>query len=159
MSRRYRRIRSDIQPIIEQLEAGETPGDQIQGRGYKVYKVRVRNSAAKRGKSGLLYLLESGIPVKVRAELDDVCSRDDRGTPTVSLGWTARIASVALALGHVYVMQSAISHPSYVQQSMMAGFNYDGPALFSLYTGNTDHQAGLPPYLVAAAAAESRAFP
>ena len=43
LSRRYRRIRSDIQPIIEQLEAGETPGDQIQGRGYTVYKVRVRN--------------------------------------------------------------------------------------------------------------------
>ncbi len=52
LSRRYRRIRSDIQPIIEQLEAGETPGDRIQSRDYTVYKVRVRNSAAKRGKSG-----------------------------------------------------------------------------------------------------------
>lgn len=64
LSRRYRRIRSDIQPIIEQLEAGETPGDQIQGRGYKVYKVRVRNSAAKRGKSGgfrIIYYLETEI--------------------------------------------------------------------------------------------------
>lgn len=33
LSRKYRRIRSDIQPFIEQLEAGETPGDQIQGTG------------------------------------------------------------------------------------------------------------------------------
>ncbi len=30
LSRKYRRIRSDVQPLIEQLEAGETPGDQIQ---------------------------------------------------------------------------------------------------------------------------------
>ena len=66
LSRRYRRIRSDIQPIIEQLEAGETPGDQIQGRGYTVYKVRVRNSAAKRGKSGgyrIIYYLETEIDI------------------------------------------------------------------------------------------------
>jgi mRNA-degrading endonuclease RelE of RelBE toxin-antitoxin system len=52
LSRKYRRIRSDVQPLISQLEAGETPGDQIQGVGYTVYKVRVRNSDAKRGKSG-----------------------------------------------------------------------------------------------------------
>jgi mRNA-degrading endonuclease RelE of RelBE toxin-antitoxin system len=52
LSRKYRRIRSDVQPIITQLEAGETPGDQIQGIGHTVYKVRVRNSDAKRGKSG-----------------------------------------------------------------------------------------------------------
>jgi mRNA-degrading endonuclease RelE of RelBE toxin-antitoxin system len=52
LSRKYRRIRSDVQPIITQLEAGETPGDQIQGVGHTVYKVRVRNSDAKRGKSG-----------------------------------------------------------------------------------------------------------
>jgi mRNA-degrading endonuclease RelE of RelBE toxin-antitoxin system len=52
LSRKYRRIRSDVQPLISQLEAGETPGDQIQGVGYAVYKVRVRNSDAKRGKSG-----------------------------------------------------------------------------------------------------------
>lgn len=52
LNRKYRRIRSDVEPIITQLEAGETPGDQIQGTGYTVYKVRVKNSDAQRGKSG-----------------------------------------------------------------------------------------------------------
>ncbi len=52
LSRKYRRIRSDVEPLITQLEAGETPGDQIQGTGYTVYKVRVKNSDAQRGKSG-----------------------------------------------------------------------------------------------------------
>ena len=31
LSRRYRHIRADVQPIIEQLEAGQTPGDQVRG--------------------------------------------------------------------------------------------------------------------------------
>lgn len=52
LAKRYRRIRIDVQPVIEQLEAGELPGDQIPDIGYSVFKVRVRNSDAQRGKSG-----------------------------------------------------------------------------------------------------------
>ena len=66
LSRRYRRIRFDIQPIVEQLEAGDTPGDQIQCPGYTVYKVRARNSAAERGKRGgyrIIYYLETEIDI------------------------------------------------------------------------------------------------
>lgn len=46
LAKRYRRIRIDIQPIINQLEAGELPGDQIPGMNYTLFKVRVRNSNA-----------------------------------------------------------------------------------------------------------------
>ena len=42
---------------------------------------------------------------------------------------------------------------------MLDGLRYNGPALFSVYTGNPEHQELLPPYLAAAAAEESRAFP
>ncbi len=52
LSRRYRHVRSDVQPLIETLAAGEMPGDQVPGVGLPVYKVRVRNSDAHRGKSG-----------------------------------------------------------------------------------------------------------
>ena len=61
LSRKYRHIRADIQPLIDQLLAGETPGDQIQGTGHPVYKVRVANSDAQRGKSGgyrIIYYLQ-----------------------------------------------------------------------------------------------------
>lgn len=50
--KKYRRVREDVQTLIKQLEQGETPGSQVQGIQYTVYKVRVRNSDAQKGKSG-----------------------------------------------------------------------------------------------------------
>ena len=50
--KRYRSIRSDLQPLIEQLQAGETPGDLITGIKYQVFKVRLKNSDIQKGKSG-----------------------------------------------------------------------------------------------------------
>ncbi len=50
--KKYRHIQTDVQPLIQQLEQGETPGDQMQGVGYAVYKVRVQNSDVEKGKSG-----------------------------------------------------------------------------------------------------------
>ena len=52
LGKRYRRIRLDIQPLIERLELCELPGDQIPGMEYAVFKVRVKNSSVQRGKSG-----------------------------------------------------------------------------------------------------------
>ena len=52
LAKKYRNVRMDFQPIIEQLQRGESPGDRIPGTGYAVYKVRVRNSDVRRGKSG-----------------------------------------------------------------------------------------------------------
>ena len=62
LSRKYRHIRSDISPVIQQLEQGETPGDQLQRTGYRVFKVRIRNSDAQRGKRGgyrLIYYVKT----------------------------------------------------------------------------------------------------
>ncbi|MBZ0301847.1 MAG: type II toxin-antitoxin system RelE/ParE family toxin [Anaerolineae bacterium] len=52
LRKRYPRIQQDIQPLIDQLIDGKTPGDQIQSTGYTVYKVRLPNRDAQRGKSG-----------------------------------------------------------------------------------------------------------
>jgi mRNA-degrading endonuclease RelE of RelBE toxin-antitoxin system len=49
LAKKYRHIRSDIQPILEQLEKGQTVGDQISGTGYTIYKIRVQNSNLKKG--------------------------------------------------------------------------------------------------------------
>lgn len=51
LSKKYRHIRSDVQAIIEQLQAGELPGKQIPGTDFIVFKVRVKNSDVKKGKS------------------------------------------------------------------------------------------------------------
>ena len=66
LARRYRRIRLDIQPVIDQLEAGELPGDQIPGIDYTLFKVRVKNSDAQRGKSGgyrIIYYLKTATQI------------------------------------------------------------------------------------------------
>jgi len=66
LSRRYRHIRADVQPVIDQLEAGQTPGDQVRGLGHTLYKVRARNTSAKRGKSGgyrIIYYLKTDTDV------------------------------------------------------------------------------------------------
>ena len=52
LSRKYRRIRSDIQPFITQLESGETPGERLQRVNYTLYKARLSNTDAQRGKRG-----------------------------------------------------------------------------------------------------------
>ncbi len=53
---------NDIQPIIEQLQQGEILGDRIPKIGYEVFKLRVRNSDIKKGKSGgyrLIYYVKT----------------------------------------------------------------------------------------------------
>jgi mRNA-degrading endonuclease RelE of RelBE toxin-antitoxin system len=52
LRKRYPRIQQAIQPLVDQLVAGEIPGDQVQSTGYIVYKVRLPNRDAQRGKSG-----------------------------------------------------------------------------------------------------------
>lgn len=52
LSKKYRHIRDDVENLVGQLQQGDTPGDQIRGTGYTVYKVRLRSSDLARGKSG-----------------------------------------------------------------------------------------------------------
>jgi mRNA-degrading endonuclease RelE of RelBE toxin-antitoxin system len=62
LAKRYRSIRKDLQPLIETLQSGETPGDQIQGFNYPVFKVRLKNSDTEKGKSGgyrVIYYLQT----------------------------------------------------------------------------------------------------
>ncbi|MEZ4594802.1 MAG: type II toxin-antitoxin system RelE/ParE family toxin [Chloroflexota bacterium] len=51
LAKKYRHIRSDIQPVIEALQNGDLIGDQIPRVGYTVFKVRVKNSDLQKGKS------------------------------------------------------------------------------------------------------------
>jgi mRNA-degrading endonuclease RelE of RelBE toxin-antitoxin system len=60
--KRYRKIRSDVQPIIEQLQSGEVLGDRLSGLNIFVFKVRVKNSDIQKGKSAgyrLIYQVET----------------------------------------------------------------------------------------------------
>ncbi len=54
LSKKYRHIKSDVQPVIEQLETGQTPGEQIPRVRYSVFKIRIRNTDIKKGKRARL---------------------------------------------------------------------------------------------------------
>jgi len=62
LAKRYRRIKSDLSPLLEQLQNRDLPGDRIKGTNYIIFKVRVRNSDSNKGKrSGyrVIYYLQN----------------------------------------------------------------------------------------------------
>jgi len=86
LAKRYRRIRLDIQPVIYQLEAGDLPGDQIPDMDYTLFKVRVRNRDAQRGKSGgyrVIYYLKTAtqillVTIYSKSDKSDIAAADVR---------------------------------------------------------------------------------
>jgi hypothetical protein len=113
-----------------------------------------------RDDAALMEVLALGLPVKVLVQFDDLLEE-----PAASDGHFAfsargaRLATMALGLNDVYVLQSASSNLYQLRERILKGLQLPGPALFSVFTGASGQAAGLPPYLVAAAAMQSRAFP
>ncbi len=52
LAKTYRQIKADIQPLLDELTQGHTPGDQIPGVRYTVFKERVKSSDSRKGNSG-----------------------------------------------------------------------------------------------------------
>jgi mRNA-degrading endonuclease RelE of RelBE toxin-antitoxin system len=64
--------------VITELEEGQTPGDQIVGTGYTIFKARVQNSDIRKGKrSGyrLIYYLATAESVVLLT----IYSKSDQG--------------------------------------------------------------------------------
>ncbi|MBW4622855.1 MAG: type II toxin-antitoxin system RelE/ParE family toxin [Cyanosarcina radialis HA8281-LM2] len=84
LKKKYRNILEDLQPILDRLESGETPGDRIPDLGYPVFKVRVRNTDIQKGKSGgyrLIYYLKTTTSILLltlytKSDRDDVAAAD-----------------------------------------------------------------------------------
>ena len=108
----------------------------------------------------LLQILAGGLPMKILLQSDDILEEALRGTGHVAVGARSRqLASMALGLNDAYVLQSSSSHLVKLHDRILAAMRYSGPALVSVFSGANGHSGALPPYLVAAAAMESRAFP
>jgi mRNA-degrading endonuclease RelE of RelBE toxin-antitoxin system len=52
LAKKYRHIKEDLQPLIDALARSEKPGDQVPRVQHEIFKVRVKNTDAKKGKSG-----------------------------------------------------------------------------------------------------------
>lgn len=94
LAKRYRQIRSDVQPLIKQIQTGEFPGDQIAGTGFTVFKVRVKNSDIRKGKrAGYRIIYQLAEPALVlllliyaKSDQDDVTKADIQAVIQKHLG-------------------------------------------------------------------------
>jgi Cytotoxic translational repressor of toxin-antitoxin stability system len=86
LAKRYRNIRNDIQPVIEQLQAGELPGARIPGMEYEIFKVRIKNSDIQKGKSAgyrAIYYLKTSdsivlVTIYSKSDLSDIAAETVR---------------------------------------------------------------------------------
>ncbi len=82
LAKKYRGIRSDLQPLLDELQTGELPGDQVAGVHLTIFKVRLANSSSNKGKrSGFrcIYYLKTDtaiilVTIYSKSEQSDVSS-------------------------------------------------------------------------------------
>jgi hypothetical protein len=100
----------------------------------------------------------AGLPVKVLVQTDDLLSQSPITEELLFSGLRGRqVTSTAVMSATCYVLQSSSSNLLQLRAQVLRGLSCPGPALFNVYSGAGG--TGIPPYLAAAAAAESRAFP
>jgi len=104
-----------------------------------------------------LAALAEGVPLKVFVEVGELLDEPVIGDAHLSSG--ARLARSATSLNDVFVLQSASSNLYRVRRKLIAAMKHPGAALVSVFTGALPTGSSLPPYLLAAAATQSRAFP
>lgn len=110
--------------------------------------------------SEIVELLAAGLPFNVLVQTDDVLESSAVAEGHVALGLRARqLVNTAIGLTDVFVLQAGASGLFGARESLLRGLSYDGPALFSVFSGVNDHTGDVPSYLIAAAATESRVFP
>ncbi len=153
-----RYVEAEHDPLFDTFDASALGADDLaRFPDYLVCIPPERNDAAEN--AGLMDLLSSGFPLKVLVQTGDLLEDSAIGTAHFAFGVrSARLATAAMGLGGMYVLQSTSSNLPALRSEIARGLECRGPALFSVYTGNAAG-APLPAYLGAAAAMQSRAFP
>jgi len=146
-------------PFFERFDESELTADDL--ALFPSYLVCLRDGESDAGETvRALEAIASGFPVKVLIQTDDILGDPSPEPPRTSFGGgSARLAAMALGVNNAYVFQTSSASLYRLQERVLKGLVYDGPALFSIYSGATRTVSGVPPYLLAAAATESRAFP
>ncbi|HXW10685.1 MAG TPA: ferredoxin, partial [Steroidobacteraceae bacterium] len=121
----------------------------------------VCTNSTSRANVALLEALSAGVPVKVVVQVGDLIERSSAGLGRFAFGLReAHLAQAAMSLENVYTLQTAASNLLQMRDAVQRGLRHAGPALFAVYAPPADAgEDGLPPYLGAAAAMQSRAFP
>jgi ferredoxin len=113
-----------------------------------------------RERARLTEILSSGLPIKVLVQSDDILEDLPVARGKFSFGRkSSQLAAAAIGLQSAFVLQASNSHLYPMRKQMVRGMQFDGPALFSVYSGACASTVPISPYLVAAVATESRVFP
>jgi ferredoxin len=108
----------------------------------------------------LLEALSAGVPLKVLVQLDDLLESSLPGRTRYAFGMRGgQLGMAAMSLGDTFVLQTAASSLLQMRDAVQRGLRHAGPALFAVYAGPTESESGLPGYLAAAAATQSRVLP
>ena len=111
-------------------------------------------------RADLLELLGSGAPAKILVQCDDLIAESATHEGLAAIGSRVQaITGAAQGLSDVFVVQCSSSALPAMRAQVFEALVYDGPALFSVYSGAPPVPTALPAYLNAAAATESRVFP
>jgi hypothetical protein len=106
----------------------------------------------------ILQACNAGMPAKLVVQTDDLFEQSPIGSDYLISGLRGRqLVSTAIGFGAHYVLQSSSSSLFQLNEQVVRGLAFAGPALFSVFSGASE--TNISPYLTAAAAAESRAFP
>lgn len=109
--------------------------------------------------STLTEILSADLPIKIVVQTDDILEQSliERGHLAFTLR-SKQLARMAMGMG-VFVLQAPGSSLYEMREELRQGLQYGGTALFSIFSGASANTAAFPPYLVGAAARESRLFP
>jgi hypothetical protein len=149
---------ADYEPLAQTIEASPVDSASMVSPHYLV---RLDADALDpTEQAALMESLAAGLPIKVLLQTNDVLDAAPRGKLHFGFGARGRqLVDVAIGVNEVYVLQAPSSHLFRRIDALRTGFDYAGPALFHVFSGASAHSGALPPYLIAAAALESRAFP
>jgi hypothetical protein len=152
-------VEADHDPFFERYDEGALTADDLAlFPDYLVCIPAAQNDAPEN--AGLIDMLSAGLPVKVLVEQTDLLEEASIGTGHFAFGVrSARLATTAMGLGGMFVLQATGADLFALRERIERGLSCRGPALFSIFTGSPAAAGDLPPYLTAAAARESRAFP
>lgn len=152
-------VEADHDPFFERYDESALAADDL--ALFPDYLVTIpadRNDAPEN--AGLIDMLSAGLPVKVLVQQTDLLEEASIGTGHFAFGVrSARLATAAMGLGGMFVLQATSADLYALRERVQRGLACRGPALFSIFAGSPAAAGDLPPYLTAAAARESRAFP
>ena len=152
-------VEADHDPFFERYDENALTADDLAlFPNYLVCIPPERNDAPEN--AGLIEMLSAGLPVKVLVQQTDLLEEASIGTGHFAFGVrSARLATTAMGLGGMFVLQATSADLYAMRERVGRGLAARGPALFSVFAGSPAAAGDLPPYLTAAAAKESRAFP